>query len=74
MDPEVLHPVASMVDRGKPPGHGAESKPPFGTRLFGLCVRHLGTHDGETQVSVLDAQSASEPQAVLQTVPLHVNF
>ena len=75
MEPEVLHPVASMVDRGKPPfAHGARSKPPFGTMLFGLCVRHLGTQDGETQVSLLDAQSASEPQAVLQTVPLHVNF
>jgi hypothetical protein len=39
-----------MVDRVNPPSaHGTESKPPFGTLLFGLCVRHLGTQFGETQ-------------------------
>jgi hypothetical protein len=64
-----------MGERGKPPpGHGAESKPPFGTMLFTLCVRHRGTQDGETQVSLLDAQSVSEAQALRQTDPLQVNF
>ena len=64
-----------MVDRGKPPPAQEDTlKPPFGTMLFVLCVRHLGTHDGDAQKSPGDAQSALELQATLQTVPLHVNL
>jgi hypothetical protein len=48
-EPEVLHPVASIMDQGKPQAVNAVSKPPFVTRLVGLFVRHLGTQDGETQ-------------------------